>query len=59
MADADNADDLVLIANTPTQAKSLRHSREQSAEGTGLHVNATKTEYVCLKKKGPSSLVSL
>ena len=43
--DADGADDIALLANTPTQAESLRHS------GIGLHVNADKTEtYVFLSK---------
>ena len=41
--DADYADDIALIANTPTQVKSLLHSLEQAAGGIGLHVNADKT----------------
>ena len=40
--DADYADDIVLLANTLTQAKSLLHSLEQATGGIGLHVNADK-----------------
>ena len=38
--DADYADDIALLANTPAQAKSLLHSLEWAAGGIGLHVNA-------------------
>ena len=47
ITDANNADDIVLLANTPTQAKSLLHSLEQATGGIGLHVNADKTVYMC------------
>ena len=40
-----------LLTNTLTQAKSLLHSQEQAAGGIGFHVNADKTEYMCLNKK--------
>ena len=40
--DADCADDIALLVNTPTQAKSLLYSMEQTAGGIGLHVNAEK-----------------
>ena len=43
ITDADYADDLTLLANTPNQAKTLLHSLEQAAAGIGLHVNANKT----------------
>ena len=45
--DADYADDLALLANTPNQAETLLHSLERAAAGIGLHVNAHKTEYMC------------
>ena len=45
--DADYADDIVLLGNTPTQAKSPLHSLERAAGGIGLLVNADKTEYIC------------
>ena len=41
--DADNADDTVLLANTPALAKSLLHSLKKAADSIGLHVNTDKT----------------
>ena len=49
--DADSADDLVLLANTPAQAESHLHSLEQAATGLGLYVNTNKTEQTCFKQK--------
>ena len=46
ITDADYADDLALLANTPNQAETLLHSLERAAAGIGLHVNAHKTEYM-------------
>ena len=43
--------DIALLANTPTQAKSLLHNLEQPAGGIGLHMNADKTEYMCFNQK--------
>ena len=40
IADADYTNDLVLLANTSAQAKSLLHSLEQSARGIGLYMNS-------------------
>ena len=51
MTNADNADDLVLLTNTPAQAKSQQHSLEQAARGIGLYVNAGKTK-LCFKQVG-------
>ena len=51
ITDADYTDDITLLVNTPTQAKSLLHSLEQAAGGIGLHVNADKTEYMCLNQR--------
>ena len=45
--DADYADDIAILTNTPNQAETLLHSLEQAAVGIGLHVNAHKTEYMC------------
>ena len=45
--DTDYADDIVLLANTPTQAKTLLHSLEWAAASIGLHVKADKMEYMC------------
>ena len=44
ITDADFADDIVILANTPNQAETLLHSLERAAAGIGLHVNAHKTE---------------
>ena len=42
----DYADDIGLLANTPTQAESLLYNLEQAAGGVGLHEKADKMEYV-------------
>ena len=52
ITDADYADDIALLANSPTQAESLPHKLERAAGGIGLHVNADKTDYMSLSKKG-------
>ena len=52
MTDADYADDIALLANTPNQAEALLHSLERTAAGIGLHDNAHKTEYMCYNQKG-------
>ena len=44
--DSDYADDITLLANTPTQVESLLHSLEQLAGRIGLHVNEDKAEYM-------------
>ena len=44
ITDADYADDIALLANSPAQAETLLHSLEWAAGGIGLHVNADKTE---------------
>ena len=46
----DEADDIALSINTPAQAESLPHSLEKAGGGTGLHVKADKTEYMCFKQ---------
>ena len=40
ITDADYADDIARLANTPNQAKTLLHSLERAAAGIGLYVNA-------------------
>ena len=47
ITDADYADDIAILANTPNQAETLLHSLKGAAAGIGLHVNAHKTEYMC------------
>ena len=46
ITDADNADDIALLTNTPAQAETLLQSQEWAAAGIGLHINADKTEYL-------------
>ena len=53
--DADYADDIALLANTPNQAETLLHSLERAAAGIGLYVNARKTEYMCYDQTGDIS----
>ena len=55
ITDADYADDIAILANTPNQAKTLLHSLERAAAGIGLHVNAHKTEYMCYNQTGDIS----
>ena len=44
ITDADYADDIAILANTPNQAETILHSLERAAAGIGLYVNAHKTE---------------
>ena len=59
ITDADYADDIALLANTPNQAETLLHSLEQATAGIGLHVNAHNTEYMCFNQKGDISTQNL
>ena len=43
--EADYADDITLLVNTPTQAESLLHSLDKTTGEIGLRMNADKTEY--------------
>ena len=51
ITDADNADDIALIANASAQAKTLLHSLEWAAGAIGFHVNADKLEYMCFNQR--------
>ena len=55
ITDADYADDIAILANTPNQAETLMHSLERAAAGLGLHVNAHKMEYMCYNQTGDIS----
>ena len=55
ITDADYADDIAILANTPKQAKTLLNTLERAAAGIGLHVNAHKTEYMCFNQSGDIS----
>ena len=50
MTDADYADDIALLTNTPSPDEYLLHSLEKAAGSIGLRVNADKTEYVCFNQ---------
>ena len=53
--DVDYADNIALLANTPTQAESPLHSLERTAGGIDLHVTADQTEYMCFNQNGDVS----
>ena len=55
ITDADYADDIALLVNTPNQAEILLHSLERATASIGLHVNAHKTEYMCHNQTGDFS----
>ena len=55
ITDADYADDIAILTNTPNQAETLLHSLERAAAGIGFHVNAHKTEYMCYNQTGDIS----
>ena len=59
ITDADYADDIALLANTPTQEKTLLHSLERAAAvGIGLYVNAHETKYMCCNQTGDISTLN-
>ena len=55
ITDADYADDIALLANTPAQAETLLHCLERGADGIGFHVNADKTKYMCFNQRNDIS----
>ena len=55
ITNADYADDIAILANTPNQAETLLHSLERAAAGIGLQVNAHKMEYMCYNQTGDIS----
>ena len=57
--DTDNADDIAILVNTPTQAETLLHSLEQAAAGIGPNVNRYKTEYMSLNERGDISTLNV
>ena len=56
--DKDYSDDIVLLAHTSAQAKSLLHNLEWAAGGIGLLVNTDKTEYMCFNQRGDISTLN-
>ena len=55
ITDADYADDIAILANTPNQAETLLHTLKRAAADIDLHVNAHKTEYMCFNQAGDIS----
>ena len=55
ITDADYADDITILANTPNQTETLLHSSERATAGIGLYVNAHKTEYMRYNQTGDIS----
>ena len=55
ITDADYADNIAILANTPNQAETLLHSLERDAAGIGIHAKAHKTEYMCFNQTGDIS----
>ena len=51
--DADYVDNLAPLSDNSYNAQKLLHFLEQSEATIGLHVNATKTEYMCYNQDGP------
>ena len=52
ITDADYADDLALLSDNSYNTQKLLHILEKSAAFIGLHINATKTEYMCYNQNG-------
>ena len=57
MTNADYVYDLMFLANTPAQSKSLLHSLVQASGDFGLYVNANKTVIMCFKRGNHKKLV--
>ena len=55
ITDADYANDIAILANTPVQAETLLHTLERTAAGIGIYVNAHKMEYICFYQTGDIS----
>ena len=53
--DTNYADDVVLLANTPSQDETLLHSLEWVPTGISLHVNTHKTKYMYFNQRGDIS----
>ena len=54
----DYADDITLLVNTPTQAKSLKHCLEQAAGDLGLCMNTNKMEYMSFNQEKASLILN-
>ena len=54
ITDADYADDLALLLNSPVLAETLLHCQERAACNIGLHVNVDKENTCALIKEATS-----
>ena len=54
--DADYADNIALLKNTP--AETQLDGPERAAAGRGLHINIDKTEYMCFNQRGDISTLN-
>ena len=52
ITDANYADGIALLANTPADAETLIHRLERAAGTIGLHDNPQKMEYICFNQRG-------
>ena len=59
ITDADYADDIALLANTPAQVESLLDSLEKAVASLGHHVNANKMEYMCFNQNQKGDISTL
>ena len=55
ITDANYADDIAILENAPAQDETLLHSLERAVGCIGFHVNAHKTEYMCLNQPGDTA----
>ena len=58
ITDADFADDILLLTNTPAQTESLLTSLERAVGGIGLDVKADKTKYMSFNQRGDISTLN-
>ena len=58
ITDADYADDIALLSNTLTQAKTQLHSLERAAAGIELRANANKTKYMSFNQRSNMSTLN-
>ena len=59
ITDADMADDIKLLANTPTQAETHLHSLERASAAKDLRVKAEYTEYMFYNQSVDISTVNV
>ena len=58
ITDAEYADNIALLVNTPAQAETLLHSLERAAADFGLHVNTHETEHMRFNQRGDISTLN-